>query len=95
MACRPFERPVWVDRAACRGISARVFFIQGRGSNGDDYREARAICARCPVRSECLDLALRQHEHQGVWGGLTTHERRAVRRIRNSNRNNKTGRKTA
>jgi hypothetical protein len=43
---------------------------------------ALAVCAACPVRSACLELALRhwvvgQH---GVWGGLVAAERAALRR---------------
>ncbi|HEX4288967.1 MAG TPA: WhiB family transcriptional regulator, partial [Trebonia sp.] len=32
-------------------------------------------CARCPVRSECLDFALRTRQMHGVWGGTTAEER--------------------
>lgn len=45
---------------------------------------AIAICAACPVRSACLDLAL-QHwtiGQHGVWGGLVPAERAALRRQR-------------
>jgi WhiB family redox-sensing transcriptional regulator len=43
---------------------------------------AIAVCAACPVRGACLELALRywvigQH---GVWGGLVPAERAALRR---------------
>jgi len=37
--------------------------------------EAKAICAGCPVRNECLAFALRTGQVDGIWGGTTTHER--------------------
>jgi len=46
----------------------------------DPATEARAICARCPVRAECLDHALRTNEQYGIWGGTNVQERRALKR---------------
>jgi len=45
-----------------------------------DAREAKAkaICAECPVRAECLDYALDIREPHGIWGGLTEAERRLL-----------------
>jgi WhiB family redox-sensing transcriptional regulator len=34
-----------------------------------DLERAKAICAGCPIRRECLAAALRRHEPWGVWGG--------------------------
>lgn len=39
---------------------------------------AKAVCARCPVREQCLAWALDVLPH-GVAGGLAEHERRSVR----------------
>ena len=36
---------------------------------------AKAVCAVCPVRVECLDHALRHHVRCGIWGGLNERER--------------------
>jgi WhiB family redox-sensing transcriptional regulator len=36
---------------------------------------AKAICASCPVQSNCLSWALRTREPYGVWGGLSVEER--------------------
>ena len=36
--------------------------------------EAKAICATCPVREECLEYALETRPGDGVWGGLTSIE---------------------
>jgi hypothetical protein len=40
---------------------------------------AKAVCAGCPVRSDCLRYALAAGPLQGVWGGLTEEERRLLR----------------
>jgi hypothetical protein len=37
--------------------------------------EAKAICAGCQVRRDCLAFALRTHQVHGVWGGLSEQER--------------------
>jgi WhiB family redox-sensing transcriptional regulator len=47
----------------------------------DQAAHAIAICARCPVRPDCLELSLRHaFGSHGVWGGLVEEERRAIRR---------------
>ena len=34
-----------------------------------DLERAKALCAGCPVRAQCLAGALARHEPWGVWGG--------------------------
>ena len=77
----------WQVGAACRGMSVDVFY------NGDNERGARkrqrdatakAICANCPVISECLNWAMSVGEPNGVWGGLTTDERSELSRTERS-----------
>jgi WhiB family redox-sensing transcriptional regulator len=41
--------------------------------------EAKAVCAGCPVRPECLAFALQRDLH-GIWGATTEDERRLMRR---------------
>ncbi len=44
---------------------------------------ALALCAKCPVRSDCLELSMREWEgagRYGVWGGLLEAERAAIRK---------------
>jgi WhiB family redox-sensing transcriptional regulator len=53
------------------------------GSTGRALRqitEAKAICAGCTVRAQCLDYALDTNQEPGIWGGLTEDERRTLRR---------------
>lgn len=35
-----------------------------------ELAEAQRICASCPVKVQCLELALRDHHEWGVWGGV-------------------------
>lgn len=66
----------WRDHAACRGIEGDVFYPE----KGATATAARVICGRCPVRAHCLAEALRLNERHGMWGGLSAHERRPLRR---------------
>ena len=52
------------------------------GSARSQVREAKALCADCPVRLLCLENALQQGERYGIWGGKTERERRQIRRER-------------
>ncbi len=42
---------------------------------GDSTKDAKAICARCEVRLQCLDYALENDERFGIWGGLSSKQR--------------------
>lgn len=70
-----FTRPAYHARAACTGTGVDFFADSGPG-----MAKARAICATCPVNTECLDHALRNHEHHGVWGGTSERQRVVLRR---------------
>lgn len=71
-------RPAWIEQAECRGHDTALFFV----GSGTSTTRARAICARCTVRAECLDMALSNSELFGVWGGVGTMKRRELRRDR-------------
>lgn len=59
------------------------FFGDGTGSEV----EAKHICNGtytdrvCPLREQCLQFALVNNEHYGVWGGLNALERAYIRRF--------------
>lgn len=68
--------PAWHAQAACRDSGATsLFFI----SRGGDQLPGRVLCARCPVRAECLDYALADPSLVGTWGGTSESERRIMR----------------
>ncbi len=66
----------WMKRGFCtvRKVDPDIFF--------DDATEelAKSFCRRCVVRQECLTWATDTHQ-EGVWGGLTSDERRRVARV--------------
>lgn len=70
-------RAPWQDRARCRDVDVDAFFPE----RGESSREAKEICAACPVRIECLNYALHNDERHGVWGGMTERERRRLRSV--------------
>lgn len=64
----------------CRDADPDLFFPIG--SSGRALRqiaEAKAICARCLVKADCLSFALATGQDAGIWGGTTEEERRAFR----------------
>lgn len=88
LACEaPLPMPVaWEERAACKGLmpsdQTRLFIpADARKQPAEDVREAKRICYRCVVRSQCLERAIALRE-KGVWGGTTAAERRMIIRSR-------------
>lgn len=69
----------WIADAACRGVDPNVFFPQ-RHVGWAPSREAKAICAGCPVIVLCRDYAVAHAAIRGVWGGLSHRERLVLRR---------------
>lgn len=73
----------WVDRARCRSEDPELFFPVGTtGAAAVQIERARAVCAQCDVRMQCLEWAMSTGQEAGVWGGLSEEERRALRRAR-------------
>ena len=70
----------WRAYARCLGMDPDVFHPPGDADEA--AAPARAICAVCPVREPCLEHAITDREHHGVWGGLTERERRRLVRQR-------------
>jgi Transcription factor WhiB len=92
----------WRAHAACaaacqRGDADRSWWFPNRDdatspAAGGSYARARAICAGCLVRQECLDDALLVEEavtppeRCGMFGGCSPEERKALARRRRSER---------
>ena len=81
------EEPLWHDDAACADHPKEVFFGHEEREGlkrhrptltVTEVREAKAICAQCPVKQQCLDHALEFDERHGIWGGTTPSERRMM-----------------
>ncbi len=78
----------WRHRAICRDEDSELFFPLG-GDNSyvkesaaylEAAEEAKSVCRRCPVVSDCLAWALESGQDHGVWGAMTAYERRSLRR---------------
>lgn len=76
LTIKSFERAPWMAQGECQGMPTSWFFP----ARGESLAEQRAVCAVCPVKTECLDYALRNGEKYGVWGGTGERERRLMRR---------------
>lgn len=73
----------WASRAACLGSDPELFFpIASSGPALEQIADAMAVCARCPVRTDCLSYALETGQDAGVWGGTSEEERRKIRSAR-------------
>jgi WhiB family transcriptional regulator, redox-sensing transcriptional regulator len=71
----------WRHRAICRDEDPELFFPVGTsGPALLQVAEAKAVCRRCPVMSDCLSWALHSGQDAGVWGGMSEDERRALKR---------------
>lgn len=74
-ACRPIVRAgsdLWHDvEHVGKGI------YETKGARNARIREAKEVCATCPVKAACLAAAT-DGDH-GIWGGLTSAERAATR----------------
>jgi WhiB family redox-sensing transcriptional regulator len=70
------ERGEWWRWAACREADPELFFPVGAyGPGQEEITRAKAVCADCRVRRQCLQFALATGQMHGVWGGTTEDER--------------------
>lgn len=71
----------WLLEAKCRDYSDPDLFFPEHG----DFMTAalaKAFCQDCPVKNECREMALRNHEQHGIWGGTTLKQRLRILRER-------------
>lgn len=73
---RPAPREAWMEFGLCTQTDPDAFFPE----KGSSPHAAKRICGDCPVRIRCLRYALDHNEQYGVWGGLTGHERRQLKK---------------
>lgn len=81
----PDRGETWFTHAACREADRRLFFEpegEAAAPRARRVRQAKAVCAECPVRRECLLFALAKPERYGIWGGFTARERATMKRRR-------------
>ena len=67
------------DTPNCESTDSDAFFVPDGQGTYTDVNMLRRICGTCPVKSECLDYALR-HEVLGYWGNTTENQRKQLRK---------------
>jgi WhiB family transcriptional regulator, redox-sensing transcriptional regulator len=68
--------PAWHADAACRSAPASISWFPKQTR----FVAAKRVCARCPVRKECLEWAMAQDSSLvGIWGGTGQRERARLR----------------
>lgn len=75
---RPAGDQGWSQWAECVKPDAPPMFPHEMDRKGQ--QAAKSTCDECPVRAECLDVALTSGERFGIWGGLDPDERLALRK---------------
>ena len=68
--------PYFIADGICAQTDPEEFF-PAKGDS-DTVKRAKAVCAECPVKAECLEAALENREQYGVWGGLNVTERQRL-----------------
>jgi WhiB family redox-sensing transcriptional regulator len=75
--------PDWYDRGKCLDMEWSTFF--GTENETDTQligpatlRDAREICAVCPVSHKCLAFALAEHMQHGIWAGTSGRTRARI-----------------
>jgi WhiB family redox-sensing transcriptional regulator len=69
----------WREEAACVDVVDEVSFFPDPEDLAGIAR-AKGVCAGCPVAAECLTWSIETNQTEGIWGGHTPKERRAIRR---------------
>ncbi|SFK91978.1 WhiB family transcriptional regulator, redox-sensing transcriptional regulator [Streptosporangium canum] len=69
------------DLAGCKREDPELFFPISYTGAARQIEVAKGVCGRCPIASACLRYALDNPERasDGIWGGTTPRERRALR----------------
>jgi len=65
----------WRESANCIGIDTDLFFPD----RGEPTRVIQGICARCIVKTECLEFAIADPEIVGYFGGMSARNRQKLR----------------
>jgi WhiB family redox-sensing transcriptional regulator len=73
----------WMADASCKGKTLMMFPKEHKDITY--IVDARALCAECPVRPQCLEYALEfpPADMHGVWAGLTSRQLAMEQRRRN------------
>lgn len=69
-----------MQHASCLNQPTDIFFPEYQGNTSESiWIRAKEFCHSCPVRKECLALAMSfespDYRRHGIWGGLTPDDR--------------------
>lgn len=85
----PTTNTDWQNDAACAGHPEPDLFHPVPGGMTRDkaqqIRDAKDVCGWCPVKAECLAVAV-HNGFEGIWGGTTDEQRRGMRPKRTTDR---------
>lgn len=82
----PGVTPNWRHSALCAQADPEAWTSQSAARS--HYRQAKQICAVCPVRADCLEAALAFEQNMpaaqrvGMWGGQTPVQRKQTWNLR-------------
>jgi len=65
----------WMKRAACAPAYVDPEIFHPMDHDQETRQRARRVCARCPVKSECLEDAIATKDAFGIRGGMTAPQR--------------------
>lgn len=70
----------WMGRALCAQTDPDAFTPEHKRGAAEQIALAKKVCRACGVQRPCLAWAITNDIEDGVWGGMTERERRALRK---------------
>ena len=64
----------WMKYAACQGADPEIFFAES-GWNAANVK-AQEYCGKCTVYKQCMKFAIDNDITHGIWGGLSSKQRK-------------------
>ena len=70
--------PKDIEKAPCQTVDPEIFFPDPTDRAGTI--KAKTLCGNCKqdIKTKCLSFALTNRVHYGIWGGLTSEERKSL-----------------
>ena len=74
----------WREQANCLTADPEIFFpdekLFGVENNRELTKSAKQKCVKCVAKLACYNFAVNTGQNDGIWGGMTEAQRRALRR---------------
>lgn len=65
------DTPEWYEESECAKSINRDKINSFFANKASQQNDALKLCQICPVRQDCLKMALENKQTWGIWGGLT------------------------